>query len=328
MLGLELTPEHPVDDLVELGTQAEREGYDSLFVSCHYNNRDPFAVLARLAAETDDIRLGPGVANPYELHPVTLAGKVATVAEASGGRGLLGIGPGDPSTLRNLGLEDERGLRSVLEAFKVAQQLWDGERVTHDGTFEATDAGLNFDVPGEVPVYVGGEGPHMCRMAGKHADGLLFNGSHPDDLAWAREQVDIGVEDRPDSRGEFALAAYASVSVSEDADAAREAARPPVAFIAAGAAPPVLDRHGIDADRASDIGEKISAGAFSEAFGLVTPTMIDAFSMAGTPDDVADQMDAVLEHADGVVVGSPIGPDLEEAITLAAAAYRSTNRRR
>ncbi|ELZ96525.1 methylenetetrahydromethanopterin reductase [Haloferax mucosum ATCC BAA-1512] len=323
MLGLELTPEHPVTDLVELGVQAEREGYDSCFVSCHYNNRDPFAVLARLAAETDDIRLGPGVANPYEMHPVTLAAKVATVAESSDGRGLLGIGPGDPSTLRNLGLADERGLRSVLEAFKVAQDLWRGERVTHDGTFEATDAGLNFDVPGEIPVYVGGEGPHMCRMAGKHADGLLFNGSHPDDLAWAREQVDIGRADRPASRGEFTLAAYASVSISADEDAACEAARPPVAFITAGAAPPVLDRHGIDADRASDIGEKISAGAFSEAFGLVTPPMIDAFSMAGTPADVADRMAAVLAHADGVVVGSPIGPDLEEAITLAAEAYRA-----
>ncbi|KTG30465.1 5,10-methylenetetrahydromethanopterin reductase [Haloferax profundi] len=324
MLGLELTPEHPVDRLVELGTQAEREGYDSLFVSCHYNNRDPFAVLARLAAETEDIRLGPGVANPYEMHPVTLASKVATVAESSGGRGLLGIGPGDPSTLRNLGLDDQRGLRSVLEAFKVAQDLWAGKRVTHDGTFQATDAGLNFDVPGGVPVYVGGEGPHMCRMAGKHADGLLFNGSHPDDLAWAREQVDIGREDRPDERGDFTLAAYASVSLSEDADAAREAARPPVAFITAGAAPPVLDRHGIDAELASDIGEKISAGDFSEAFGLVTPEMIDAFSMAGTPDDVTDRMAAVLDHADGVVVGSPIGPDLEEAITLAAQAHRES----
>ncbi|ELZ81855.1 methylenetetrahydromethanopterin reductase [Haloferax elongans ATCC BAA-1513] len=321
MLGLELTPEHPVSDLVELGTQAEREGYDSCFVSCHYNNRDPFAVLARLAAETDEIRLGPGVANPYEMHPVTLAAKVATVAEASDGRGLLGIGPGDPSTLRNLGLEDQRGLRSVLEAFKVAQDLWDGKRVTHDGTFEATDAGLNFDVPGEIPVYVGGEGPHMCRMAGKHADGLLFNGSHPDDLAWAREQVDIGRDDRPDSRGEFTLAAYASVSISEDESAAREAARPPVAFITAGAAPPVLDRHGLDADLASDIGDKISAGEFSEAFGLVTPAMIDAFSMAGTPDDVSERMAAVLDHADGIVVGSPIGPDLEEAISLAARAF-------
>ncbi|MFC7202745.1 5,10-methylenetetrahydromethanopterin reductase [Haloferax namakaokahaiae] len=325
MFGLELTPEHPVDDLVALGTQAEDAGYDSLFVSCHYNNRDPFAVLARLAAETDDIRLGPGVVNPYEMHPVTLAGKVATVAEASGGRGLLGIGPGDPSTLRNLGLEDERGLRSVLEAFKVAQDLWDGERVTHEGTFEAHDAGLNFDVPGEIPVYVGGEGPHMCRMAGKHADGLLFNGSHPDDLAWAREQVDIGREDRPDSRGEFTLAAYASVSISEDADAAREAARPPVAFITAGAAPPVLDRHGIDSERAAEIGDCISAGEFSEAFGLVTPAMIDAFSMAGTPEEVTERMAAVLEHADGLVVGSPLGPDVEEAITLAARAYAATD---
>ncbi|ELZ79515.1 methylenetetrahydromethanopterin reductase [Haloferax larsenii JCM 13917] len=321
MLGLELTPEHPVSDLVELGTQAEREGYDSLFVSCHYNNRDPFAVLARLAAETNEIRLGPGVANPYEMHPVTLAAKVATVAEASDGRGLLGIGPGDPSTLRNLGLEDQRGLRSVLEAFKVAQDLWDGKRVTHDGTFEATDAGLNFDVPGEIPVYVGGEGPHMCRMAGKHADGLLFNGSHPDGLSWAREQVDIGRDDRPDSRGEFTLAAYASVSISEDEAAAREAARPPVAFITAGAAPPVLDRHGLDAELASDIGNKISAGDFSEAFGLVTPAMIDAFSMAGTPDEVSERMAAVLDHADGIVVGSPIGPDLEEAISLAARAF-------
>jgi 5,10-methylenetetrahydromethanopterin reductase len=161
-------------------------------------------------------------------------------------------------------------------------------------------------------------------MAGKHADGLLFNGSHADDLAWAREQVDMGRADRPDSRGDFALAAYASVSISEDADAAREAARPPVAFITAGAAPPVLDRHGLDAHLASDIGDKISAGEFSEAFGLVTPEMIDAFSMAGTPDEVTDQMAAVLDYADGIVVGSPIGPDLEEAITLAAQAHRAS----
>jgi 5,10-methylenetetrahydromethanopterin reductase len=321
MLGIELTPEHPVDRVVDLGQQAETVGYDTLFTSCHYNNRDPFAALARLAAGTDDIRLGPGVANPYELHPVTLAAKTATVAEQSDGRAVFGIGPGDPSTLRNLGLTEERGLRSVLEAFKVAQRLWAGERVDHDGTFEAHDAGLNFDVPGEIPVYVGGEGPHMCRMAGKHADGLLFNGSHPADLSWARDRVEEGKGDRPTERGDFDLAAYASVSVSEDAEAAREAARPPTAFIAAGAAPPVLDRHGIDHDRAEAIGEHISAGAFSEAFDRVTPAMVEAFCIAGTPETVADRMAAVLEHADSLVVGSPLGPDLDDAIGLAATAY-------
>ncbi|MFB6122630.1 MAG: 5,10-methylenetetrahydromethanopterin reductase [Haloferacaceae archaeon] len=321
MLGIELTPEHPVERVVSLGVDAERAGYDAVFVASHYNNRDPFAVLARLAAETTDVRLGPGVVNPHERHPVTLASETATVAEMSDGRAVFGIGPGDRSTLRNLGLAEDRGLRSVLEAFKVAQRLWAGERVTHDGTFEADDAGLNYAVPGDIPVYVGGEGPHMCRMAAKHADGLLFNGSHPADLAWARDQVEAGLDDRLSGLGEFDLAAYASVSVAESEAAAREAARPPVAFIAGAAAPPVLDRHGVDADRADEIGERISAGDFSEAFGLVTPRMVDAFCMAGTVEAVADRMAAVLDYADGVVVGSPLGPDLDSAVSLAVEAY-------
>src|SRR5699024_9943727 len=123
------------------------------------------------------------------------------------------------------------------ESFKIAQELWAGERVDHDGTFGAHDAGLNYEV-GEIPVYVGGEGPHMCRMAAKHADGLLFNGSHPDDVAWAADQVEQGLDERPGGYGKFDFTAYASVSIAEDGDEAREAARPPVAFIAAGAPPP------------------------------------------------------------------------------------------
>jgi 5,10-methylenetetrahydromethanopterin reductase len=322
MLAIELTPEHPVDRIAELGSQAEQAGFETIFCSSHYNNRDPFVALDRVAQRTDDVRVGPGVTNPYQTHPVALAGQVATLDESSGGRAVFGIGPGDPSTLRNLGVDRERGLSAVLQAFKDAQRLWRGERVTRDGVHSAADAGLNFEPPqgDSIPVYVGGEGPHMCRMAAKHADGLLFNGSHPDDLAWAREQVEIGLAERPDARGEFTLAAYAAVSVSDDPEAAREAARPPVAFITAGAAPPVLDRHGIDADRASDIGDAIAAGEFRDAFGLVTDAMLDAFCVAGTPETVAERASALREHADGIVAGSPLGPDLETAVRLAGEA--------
>src|SRR5699024_3189590 len=178
-----------------------------------------------LAERSSEIRLGPGVANPYETHPVTLASRMATLSELADGRGVFGIGPGDPSTLENLGLGNDRGLRSVLESFQIARKLWAGERIDHDGAFAAHDAGLNYDVE-EIPVYVGGEGPGMCRMAAKHADGLLFNGSHPDDIAWARERVEEGLDERTE-KNEFDLAAYASVSIAEDEDAAREAARPP-----------------------------------------------------------------------------------------------------
>ncbi|MGM0604309.1 MAG: 5,10-methylenetetrahydromethanopterin reductase [Halobacteriota archaeon] len=322
-LGIELTPEQPIDRIAELGGTAEASEYDAVFTSCHYNNRDPYAALHRIAADTETIAIGPGVANPYETHPVTLASKIATLDEASDGRAVFGIGPGDPTTLGNLGLAEKRGLRPVLEAFKTAQTLWAGDRVSHDGTFDATNAGLNYDPPSGsgIPILVGGEGPHMCRMAGKHADGLLFNGSHPDDLAWARSQVDRGIDDRPDERGPFSLYAYASVSVASDEQTALEAARPPVAFIAAGVAPPVLDRHGIDATLAATIGERIAEGAFGDAFELVTPEMIDAFAMTGDVESVADRMRAVLEDADGIVVGSPIGPTLNEAVPLAAEAF-------
>lgn len=319
MIGIELTPEYPVDRVVDLGVDAERAGFDTLFTSCHYNNRDPFVVLAQLARATSSVRLGPGVMNPYEIHPVRLASTMATLSEASDGRAVFGVGAGDRSTLRNLGLADQRGLRSVLETFTVARQLWAGERVDHEGTFRVREAGLNYEGAG-CPVYVGGEGPHMCRMAAKHADGLLFNGSHPDDVAWARKQVEHGLDERPTDRGAFDFAAYTSVSIATDATAAREAARPPVAFITAGAAESVLERHGIDPHRASTIGEAISDGAFSTAFEAVTDAMVDAFCIAGTPETVTRRLSAVLEHADSVVVAAPLGPDVENAIELAKVA--------
>jgi len=85
----------------------------------------------------------------------------------------------------------------------------------------------------------------------------------------------------------------------------------------------VLDRHDIDRETAATIGEHISAGEFEAAFAAVTRKMIDAFCIAGTPDSVADRIDGVMEHADSFVAGSPLGPDLDEAIRLAGSVLRS-----
>jgi 5,10-methylenetetrahydromethanopterin reductase len=324
MLGIELSLDRPVTEAVDLAVVAENEGFDAVLGSCHYNNRDPFVAASRIAAATESVRVGPAAANPYETHPVALASRVATLAEVSDGRALFGLGPGDRSTLANLGVERDRPLRRVLETMQVARRLFDGERVDHDGTFEAVDAGLNYDA-GDVPIYVGAQGPHMLRMAAKYADGVLLNAAHPDDVAWAAERVGEGLDERDPDRGDLEFVVYAGVSVAEDAAAARTVARQPVAFVVGGAADPVLDRHGIDRDRANAVGAAVEAGEFEEAFDLVTPAMLGAFAVAGTPDDVADRFDALLEHADGIVVGSPLGPDPAEAIRLAGAAVdRST----
>jgi len=321
MIGLELTPEHPVSELTDFAVRAEEAGFDTVFASHHYNNRDEFVALAEMARATDEVRLGPGITNPFETHPVTLASRMATLDELADGRGIFGVGAGDRSTLSNLGLDDESPLRRVLETMQVARRLFDGERVDHDGTFRARDAGLNYDA-GSIPVYVGAQGPDMTRMAAKYADGVLFNGAHPRDISWASDRISEGLADRPADRGEFDFAAYASVSVANEADAARDAARPPVAFIASGAPAPVLDRHDLDRDRAERIGEAIAAGEFTEAFGEVSAEMVDAFCIAGTPETVETRISQLLSEADSVVVGSPLGPDLAEAIDLAGEAVR------
>ena len=315
MRGVELTPEMPAQEVGGLAATAEEEGFDAAFVSHHYNNRDEFVALTLAAERTEELLVGPGIANPYETHPVTLASRMATLDELAGGRGVFGIGPGDRSTLANLGYDHDSALRRVLETMRVARRLWAGERVDHDGTFTATDAGLNYDAR-RIPAYVGAQGPHMTRMAAKHADGVLYNGSHPKDIAWAGDRVAEGLDDRPDEHGEFDFAAYASVSVAADGERARDAARPPVAFIAAGAPPPVLARHDIDRERAGEIGEAIGTGAFEEAFGAVTDRMIDAFCIAGTPETVTGRIERILETADSIVLGSPLGPDPETAIEL------------
>ncbi|MDZ7701617.1 MAG: 5,10-methylenetetrahydromethanopterin reductase [Halobacteriales archaeon] len=320
MRGIELAPDRPVDELVELGAAAEDAGFDTAFVASHYNNRDPFAALTRLATATTDVRLGPGVVNPYETHPVALASRAATLQELSGGRAVFGIGAGDRSTLANLGLERERPLARVAESITVSRQLWAGERVDHDGTFAANDAGLNYGVE-PPPVYVGAQGPGMLRLAARFGDGVLVNASHPRDVAWSAEQLADGLADRPDERGELEVAVSAVVSVAEDADAAREAARPPVAYIAAGAPEAVLDRHGLDAELAGEIGAGIGAGAYGEAFAAVSEPMLDAFAVAGTPEAVAERFGALLEHADSVVAGSPLGPEPDRAVELLSRAY-------
>jgi 5,10-methylenetetrahydromethanopterin reductase len=319
MYAIELTPEHPVATLREYAVRAEAAGFDTVFASHHYNNRDQFAALTAMAEATDAVELGPGIANPYETHPVTLASRVGTLSELSDGRAVFGIGPGDRSTLRNLGFDVDRPLRRVLETVQVARSLWDGERVDHDGTFQAHDAGLNYEV-GSPRVYVGAQGPDMTRMGAKHADCVLFNGAHQRDLKWARERVTEGAAERPADRGDVELAAYASVSIAEDASAAREAARIPVAFIAAGAPAPVLDRHDLDAELASTVGDAIAAGDFREAGTQVSEAMIDAFCLAGSPESVAERTEALLEIADSIAFAAPLGPDVEQAIDLLGAA--------
>jgi 5,10-methylenetetrahydromethanopterin reductase len=308
MADVELVAEEPVGELVPLARVAEEEGFGGVWVTDHYNNRNPFVALTAVAGETESVDIGPGITNPYYAHPAYTANAIATLDEYSGGRARLGVGPGDPNTLAALEIERESPLYDVLDAVKLTRALLAGEKVTEEGL--AKDAKLNYGVRDDVPVYVGAQGPNMLRMAADHGDGILINASHPDDFDWSLEQ--IGETDAE-------IVAYTSFSVSEDREAAKKAARQPVAFVASASPPPVLERHGVDAELADEIGGHVERGEFSEAFGKVSDAMLDAFSVYGTPAECAERVDALYETGvDTVVVGSPLGPEPADAIRTAS----------
>jgi 5,10-methylenetetrahydromethanopterin reductase len=54
--------------------------------------------------------------------------------------------------------------------------------------------------------------------------------------------------------------------------------------------------------------------------------MLSAFAIAGTPEEVENQVEAVLEYADSFVAASPLGPDIADAIPLTGAVLSSVRR--
>jgi 5,10-methylenetetrahydromethanopterin reductase len=105
--------------------------------------------------------------------------------------------------------------------------------------------------------------------------------------------------------------------VHEKLENATQAAVPVVAFITAGSPNVVLERHGIDLKKADKIRGALKTGDFGQAFGSVSPEMIKAFSVCGTPDTCIEQIARLLKSGiSQFVVGSPIGPNVRKSIDL------------
>jgi len=80
---------------------AEKLGYGAMWIP-EAVGRDPFAHIGYLAARTEKIVFATGIANIYARDPISMSAASKTVAEASGGRFLLGIGVSHRPLVSNL----------------------------------------------------------------------------------------------------------------------------------------------------------------------------------------------------------------------------------
>ena len=181
-----------VSRVVEFALEAERLGYDSVWISDHFflslsryggppdpqGSLEPMTTLAALAVETSRVRIGTLVACAPFRHPSILAKMSAALSLYSGGRFDLGIGAGWYEEEFEafgvpFGTVGERFsiLEETMEAVRALLRSPD-EPVTFEGErFELHDALLR-PHPGDVPIWLGAKGgPRSLRLAARLADG-------------------------------------------------------------------------------------------------------------------------------------------------------------
>ena len=309
--GIEFVPNQPLDEIVKLVKLAEDVGFEYAWITDHYNNKNVYETLALIAANTETIKMGPGVTNPYVRSPAISASAIATIDEISEGRATFGIGPGDKATFDALGIEWTKPVSTIKAAIADINTLLAGEK---------TEAGAALGgvkkVQDAIPIYMGAQGPKMLETAGEIADGVLINASNPKDYEAAMPMIKKGIEAAGGDK-EFDVGAYTATSIGADSDAAKNAAKIVVAFIAAGSPPPVIERHGLPEGFNTQMGEFLAKGDFGGAIGAVTDEALDAFSVCGTPDEFIPKIEGLAEM--GVtqyVAGSPVGKNVEESIKL------------
>jgi len=128
-----------VKQVVKYTKLAESKDIDYAWITNHYNNRHAYPTLAMIAANTDTIKMGPGIMNTFTDTPAAIASFAATLYEISDGRAVLGIGPGDLSTLPKIAIQPVKPIARLREGVEQIRKLLTGEEVKKTGKMEFFD---------------------------------------------------------------------------------------------------------------------------------------------------------------------------------------------
>ncbi len=324
--GIEFVPGNiTVKQVVNYCKLAEQKDIDFAWITNHYNNRHCYPTLAAIAEATDSIKMGPGIMNTFTDTPAAIASFMCTLNEISDGRAVLGIGPGDLSTLPKLAIEASKPVSRLREGVQQIAALCAGEEVKKTGNMEFFDydgaklTGVTLPAKKkQIPIYIGAQGPKMLALSGEIGKGALINASNPKDFAIAIPMIKAACDAVDEKKfKKFDVGAYTAMSIDQSEAKARKSAKIVAAFIAAGSPAPLLQRHGLDLDNVGKIKDALGRFDFGAVGGLVTDAEIDAFTIAGTPDMVQQKCeDLTKSGVTQIIFGSPLGPDMTNSIRL------------
>jgi coenzyme F420-dependent glucose-6-phosphate dehydrogenase len=182
--------------LLDFGVAAEKAGFDSVFVSDHFqpwrhtDGHAPYSIawLGALGAKTERIQMGTSVLTPtFRYHPSIVAHAFGTLGCLFPGRIILGIGTGEslnevPATGMEWPEMKERFAR-LRESVRLIRQLWEEDRVSFEGDYYKTADATIYDKPEtQVPIYIAAGGPMVAKYAGRTGEGFICTSGKADVL--------------------------------------------------------------------------------------------------------------------------------------------------
>jgi coenzyme F420-dependent glucose-6-phosphate dehydrogenase len=223
------------NELLEFSILAEARGFDSVFISDHFQpwrhtgGHAPFSMawMGALGARTSRIVMGTSVLTPTFRHqPSVVAQAFGTLGVMFPGRVILGVGTGEslnevPATGLPWPEPKERTAR-LKESLALIRQLWSEERVTFKGRYYSTDNATIYDKPTIAPpIYVAAAGPVIAKYAGQFGHGFICTSGKAPELYRDTLLPNVAAGIRASGRKRENVDMMIEMKVSFDSDAER-----------------------------------------------------------------------------------------------------------
>jgi coenzyme F420-dependent glucose-6-phosphate dehydrogenase len=222
-------------ELLEFSCLAEALGYDSVFISDHFQpwkhtgGHAPysFSWLGALGARTTRVVIGTSVVTPtFRYHPSIVAQATATLGVMFPDRVVLGIGTGESLNevpalgIKWPGFKERQG--RLRESVELMRRLWREDRVSYQGQFYRTENATIYDKPAQpVPIYIAASGPTAATMAGELADGFICTSGKGAELYRETLLPNVAAGLKASGRAGDAIDRMIEIKVSFDTDRRR-----------------------------------------------------------------------------------------------------------
>jgi coenzyme F420-dependent glucose-6-phosphate dehydrogenase len=221
--------------LLEYALLAEQRGFDSVFISDHFQpwrhhgGHAPFSLawLGALGERSSRLLLGTSVLTPtFRYHPSIVAQAFATLGCLYPGRVILGVGSGEPTNevpaTGMLWPEQKERTARFKEAVRLIRTLWSEQRVSFEGRYYRTLRATLYDRPTPPPpLYVAASGPVLAKYAGELAQGFICTSGKGAELYRDVLVPNVRAGLQSAGRAPSALEMTIEMKVSFDSDVAR-----------------------------------------------------------------------------------------------------------